>query len=247
MQHEVPSTPSAPGAASAAPTAPAPAAPIVSLPGYTAVVLPVIALAAQFAIGLLLGVFGIGAALRGGGAQILVLVTATGLSALSYLAIVHAVLRMRGWRWADLGLGQCRNGPIFVAIAIGLATAVLGALYDTAMNAPLRSPFRNLPALEFLLVVLTLGILVPIAEEILFRGIVFPVLKARLGDAAFAILVSALIFGAFHLVPAQIVVGVVLGLPLAWLRHWSGSLLPPIALHMTHNLGVVALIAWNVI
>jgi membrane protease YdiL (CAAX protease family) len=94
---------------------------------------------------------------------------------------------------------------------------------------------------------LVIGTLVPIAEETMFRGVVFPVLRARIGNTLGAVIVSALIFGGFHLYPLQIVVGCVLGLPLAWLRHWSGSLVAPIALHMTHNLCVVLIAALRII
>jgi membrane protease YdiL (CAAX protease family) len=236
MPHEAPPL-------AAAPAAVAPAAPIVSLPWYAAVALPLAALAAQFVIGLALALLGISGALRATGSPVMFLLVAAALSALSYFPIVAVVLARRGWRWTDLGLGESRNGPVALAVSIGLVTAVLGTLFDGAIQGAAGSPFRLISALEFACAALVLGVLVPVSEEILFRGIVFPVLRARIGDAAAAIVVSALIFGAFHLIPSQIVVGAVLGLPLAWLRHWSGSLLPPIALHMTHNFGVVALAA----
>lgn len=229
-----------------APPAPA-AAPVVSLPGYSAIVLPLIALAAQFGIGLLIGLVGIGRLMRQGGSPIFPLLLISGLSALCYLLILRILLKRRGWGWADLGLRRSAGLPIAVALGLGLMTSALGAIFDTAIQGPAGSPFRRLSPAEFLAATLVLGIVVPFGEEALFRGIVFPVLRARLGNALGAIMVSALIFGAFHLVPAQILVGFLLGLPLAWLRHWSGSLIAPMALHMTHNFGVVALAAWCVV
>jgi len=220
--------------------------PIASLRGYWAVVLPLLGLAAQFALGLLLGfVFAAGGLTRER-SPLMIIVIVAGFSALAYLIIVRILLARRGWHWRDLGLAESPNAPVLAAIAIGLVTCVLASLFDRAVQ-PGPSMFGNMSSIEFLAAGLVIGILVPFGEEVLFRGIVFPVLRARFGNTAAAVLVSALIFGAFHLYPLQIVVGFFLGLPLAGLRHWSGSLLPPIALHMTHNLGVVLLAAWKIL
>jgi membrane protease YdiL (CAAX protease family) len=213
------------------------------LPGHTAVTLPLAALAAQFLIGLLLRLSGLGQAFPREQSPVIVLVVVAGASGLIYLAMVGFILKRRRLHWRDLGLVPTPVSAVAAAVAIGLATAVLASAFDAALRGSAVSPFRSLTAGELASVFLVLGVWVPFAEEAVFRGVVFSVLRARLGAAA-AIVVSALIFGAFHLIPAQMVVGMVLGIPLAWLRHRWGSLFASFTLHVTHNVCVVALGAW---
>lgn len=228
-------------------TAGTPPPPITSLRGYWVIVLPLIALAAQFVIGLIVGFMFAAVGTTGASSPLLVLIAIAGLAALSYFVIVYVLLSVRRWRWRDLGFKQSPVLPVIVAIGVGLVTAVLARLFELAAQPAEASLFRKMSGFELAATSLVIGTLVPIAEETMFRGVVFPVLRARIGNTLGAVIVSALIFGGFHLYPLQIVVGCVLGLPLAWLRHWSGSLVAPIALHMTHNLCVVLIAALRII
>jgi membrane protease YdiL (CAAX protease family) len=232
-----------PPAAEAAPFQPAP---IVSLRGYNAVTLPLLALAAQFAVGLALGVI-LSAFGPGYGSNLSALMLIVALSGPCYLLIVHIVLKRNGWRWADLGLAQSANGPVIAAVVIGLGTSLLGAWFTVFIQGGSDAMFARATPLQLLFAFIAVGLIAPFCEEVLFRGVVYPVLRARLGSTAGAILISALIFGVFHIYPAQILTGIVLGLLFASLRQWSGGLLAPIALHTVHNVGVVALTAWRVV
>lgn len=77
-------------------------------------------------------------------------------------------------------------------------------------------------------------LLAPMLEEILFRGLVLPGLLARHPPRQ-AIVGSALLFGAAHMNLYQFVVGLLLGLVLGWLYERSRSLIPCIALHGGYN------------
>lgn len=90
--------------------------------------------------------------------------------------------------------------------------------------------------------VLAITIGAPLVEELLFRGGVMNSLhRAGYGPRAM-ILWSALIFGVFHLNPAQIPFAFLLGLLLGWLYYRTGSLLPGILCHFINNsLGVILL------
>lgn len=79
------------------------------------------------------------------------------------------------------------------------------------------------------------GLLIPIAEELLFRGIVFKRLRVWTGYRL-AITLSALIFGLIHLNLVQFLYAGILGLFLAFLLEKTGSLWMPILGHMTANL-----------
>lgn len=82
--------------------------------------------------------------------------------------------------------------------------------------------------------VLTIVVLGPVLEEMLFRGGVTRELLERF-PAGKAILYSALIFGIFHLNPAQIVPASFVGLLLGWLYYKTGSLVPCITVHILNN------------
>ena len=82
--------------------------------------------------------------------------------------------------------------------------------------------------------VLAIALLGPVLEEMLFRGGVTEELLKRF-SAGKAILYSALIFGIFHLNPAQIVPACFVGLLLGWLYYKTRSLTPCIIVHIMNN------------
>jgi hypothetical protein len=98
-----------------------------------------------------------------------------------------------------------------------------------------------------LAVALAAGPLTAVAEETFFRGLVFRWFRERWG-AAFAIAASGVLFGLSHfyfVVPGGLAGWVltgeimVMGFLTAWLVKASGSLWPPILLHLLNNSSVV--------
>lgn len=80
----------------------------------------------------------------------------------------------------------------------------------------------------------TSGILAPILEEILWRGVVFEKLSKQ--STAFAMIFSSLIFALLHENSAGLVYAFLGSMILTLLYIKSGSLLPGIILHLTNNL-----------
>lgn len=91
-----------------------------------------------------------------------------------------------------------------------------------------------LPLLLFAAVVLA-----PLGEEIFFRGYVYGGLRSGLA-ARFAIPISAVIFGAAHLMPWSIVPLALVGSAAAFAYERRRSIAAPIALHATFNLVSIA-------
>ena len=85
------------------------------------------------------------------------------------------------------------------------------------------------------LLVLTVGVIGPIAEEMIFRWMIFGRLRFYFGRR-WAILVSALLFGAYHMNLVQFIYCTLLGLVLAWLYDRSGNIWIPIGIHMALNI-----------
>lgn len=81
------------------------------------------------------------------------------------------------------------------------------------------------------------GILAPLAEEVVFRG---AILRTLLGIMSkknhwVAIIISAAIFGVVHANLAQFVNALLMGLLLGWMYYRTGSLVPGILLHWINN------------
>lgn len=91
---------------------------------------------------------------------------------------------------------------------------------------------------------LFIGVIGPVAEELVFRGAVLNSLlgwKKTEGKPWLAVLLSAVLFSLYHVNPAQIPNAFILGLFFGWLCYRTGSLMPGIALHVLNNsLGCIA-------
>jgi membrane protease YdiL (CAAX protease family) len=94
---------------------------------------------------------------------------------------------------------------------------------------PTRSPHGN-EWLVLALALVVLGLLVPLGEELLFRGLTF----ATLGR--YAVPGSAILFALAHGLPALLIQVLIAGLLLGELRRRTDSLWPGVATHATINL-----------
>lgn len=81
------------------------------------------------------------------------------------------------------------------------------------------------------------GMISPLTEEVVFRGVIFNRLR-RLYNPAVGIVVSGLFFGAFHGNLVQAVYGGCLGMLMAYLYEKSGRFYIPILFHAVANLTV---------
>lgn len=84
------------------------------------------------------------------------------------------------------------------------------------------------------------GMLIPIFEELIFRGILFRVLRKWM-VFPWAMTVSALAFGVYHGNLVQFVYAGICGLLLAYWYEKRGNILAPILSHMTMNLVAIFL------
>lgn len=81
---------------------------------------------------------------------------------------------------------------------------------------------------------LTAVVAAPVLEEFLFRGIIQKNLVRRVGPLG-GIAIGALIFGAIHVIPQQVVYAGCLGLILGSIYYLTGSLNSAIAVHFVNN------------
>lgn len=111
-------------------------------------------------------------------------------------------------------------------IIIGNLSAIDESYVET-MNALYSAPLG--------LQIICLGILVPICEEYVFRGLFFQRMRART-TYRYAAIYSSLVFGLLHMNLVQMIYGFVLGIMLTYVYEKYGSLRAPIAAHMAMNL-----------
>lgn len=92
---------------------------------------------------------------------------------------------------------------------------------------------------------IAVGIVAPIAEEMVFRGAVLRVLLQLAGDKRhwIAIGISALLFALVHGNVAQGVHATIAGLMLGWLYYRTNSIVPGIVMHWVNN--SVAYVMYN--
>jgi len=132
--------------------------------------------------------------------------------------------------------------PLAVLAAVptyAVATAAVMGL-DAAFEIPdigYLEPFME-DGWGFGWAVVAIAVMPAIFEEIAFRGIIFGVLQRVLGPTE-ALLVSALMFAILHLSVPSMPHLFLMGLVLGWLRLRTGSLLPGMLTHFTHNLLVL--------
>lgn len=111
----------------------------------------------------------------------------------------------------------------------------LGMTKITEYSAAYEQAAETFYTGRMLLEIFALCIVIPVAEELLYRGIVFQRSVDFLGSRA-AIVVSAIIFGLVHMNLVQFVYASVFGILLAYVTDLTGRLDGAIAAHMAANL-----------
>lgn len=131
--------------------------------------------------------------------------------------------------------------PIFVGIMVATFFLVRALNYEPPVQ-PIVEVFMEEKNIGVLWVsTLFAAIFGPIAEEIFFRGFMYPALKKKWGMAV-SILVTSVIFSLLHTHIVGFLPIMALGILLAYIYEKTGSLLVPVAIHMIHNVGMVVMV-----
>lgn len=168
--------------------------------------------------------------------------------------ILSVLLGARGSARESLGLVPARWGVILLSVLAGAAlTFPLGELdnlwqlvwpasaEEEAMMIAVHDPAS---AFERVFIILALVGAAPVGEELVFRGLLWGVLRDSGGRVA-ALVVTAVLFGCAHVflartIPLIIPVGFLLG----WLVMRSGSVATSMAAHAAFN-GTPILASWS--
>lgn len=93
--------------------------------------------------------------------------------------------------------------------------------------------------------IVCLGILAPISEELIFRGLMYRRMREDTGFIT-TVFYSAVVFGLFHGNMVQMLYGMAMGLMLAYVCEKYGSVLAPIVAHITANILSILATYFNV-
>lgn len=107
-------------------------------------------------------------------------------------------------------------------------------LVDRLMTEYVETAGAFSPAVGYFWLILGISILTPIAEELLFRGIIQGELRKAMPEWA-AVVIQAIVFAAFHWQPVQVSYVLLPGLMLGLLYAWTRSIWVPIAMHIVFN------------
>ena len=168
-------------------------------------------------------------------------------------AVVSSLLTFAvfvGKKWARLSPAYLRTRPWSVFVWSGLLAlgSILPMQYvmeqvNVTMSEATKLMFESIMREPWGYV--ALGLMAPIAEELVFRGAIQRVLQEALGkrNRWIAIVVPALIFGIIHFNLVQGIHAFVIGLLLGWIYSSTGSILPGFVLHWVNN--TVAYLMFN--
>ena len=95
---------------------------------------------------------------------------------------------------------------------------------------------------EYLIGILTIAIIPGLCEEYFFRGVLQKNFKLLLNNPHVAIILSALLFSAFHLQFYGFFPRFLLGVLFGYMFYWSGSLVYPVIAHTLNNFIGISLV-----
>jgi membrane protease YdiL (CAAX protease family) len=200
------------------------------------------------AIPLVLGVIaGIGVAIGGGDTDELpsgVLIALTFLQDIGFVLAALFVARMARRPTArDFGLVRTKLWRAAgIVLAVYVAFYVFAGIWASLLNIDEESDLpdelgADSSTIALIAVIVLVCVMAPVAEEFLFRGLLFTSVRASAGLVP-AALVTGAVFGAIHVgsSPAGLLVPLgVLGVGLCLIYAWTGSLYPCVALHAVNN------------
>ena len=163
---------------------------------------------------------------------------------------VFSVLTMVVFLWAKWSVVSrhwVRTRPWFVLFWCVLAA--LGALIPSVWIQEHMPELPNIVEGEFDMIMkdrwgyLVVGLLAPLAEEMVFRGAILRSLLRWKENPWIGIVISAVLFAVIHMNPAQMPHAFLIGLLLGWMYYRTDSIVPGVVYHWVNN--TVAYVMYN--
>lgn len=134
-----------------------------------------------------------------------------------------------------------RKSAGFDPVAILLGLIVIVATSILLMPLAKVLPERGIEVGDGTFMLITIVLIAPIIEEVIFRGRLYGILRHN-SSPLLAATLSALTFGAIHLSPIVVIEGFLAGFVFSYFYIIKRSIIAPILLHMCNNAMAYALI-----
>ncbi|MCR5131883.1 MAG: CPBP family intramembrane metalloprotease [Prevotella sp.] len=160
----------------------------------------------------------------------------------SAISSVATIVLFALCRWSPFSRDYIRSRPWFtlfwvILLACGSIIPSLWLLEGLEVDMPEETMGMFEQIMKEPWGYLSIGILVPVAEEMVFRGAVLRTLLQLFNNRWHwvAIIISALIFGALHGNLPQFIHGTLFGILLGWMYYRTDSIVPGIVFHWINN------------
>ena len=150
-------------------------------------------------------------------------------------------------KWSEVSKHWIRKRP-WVTL-VWCVVAALGAIIPSVWLQEHMPELPNIAEDTFDMIMrdrwgyLSIGLLAPLAEELVFRGAILRSLLRWTKQPWVAIAISAIFFAAAHLNPAQLPHAFLVGLLLGWMYYRTDSIVPCVVYHWVNN--TVAYVMYN--
>ena len=165
---------------------------------------------------------------------------------MAVFSVVTLVVFLRA-RWAEVSRHWVRTRPW--AVLFWCVMAALGVIVPSTWLQEQLPELPNMMEAEFALILkermgyFVVGLLAPLAEELVFRGAVLRALLRWHKNAWVGIAISAVLFAIIHMNPAQMPHAFLVGLLLGWMYYRTDSIVPGVVFHWVNN--SVAYVLYN--
>ena len=143
------------------------------------------------------------------------------------------------------GIKNAKNKafPLAAVISLGISAALALNIFIELMSVS-SEKYETVEAIQYSvplwLGLLLYGLVSPITEEIIFRGITYNRMK-RFFNVLPCVLVTSLLFGGFHANLPQFLYGTCMGVLMTLVYEWTKTFAAPLLLHMSANVFVFVL------
>lgn len=167
------------------------------------------------------------------------------LTTILFSAVVMAVFLWT--KWSEVSPHWIRKRP-WVTLA-WCVVAALGAIIPSIWMQEHMPELPNIAEDTFDMIMkdrwgyVSIGLLAPLAEEMVFRGAILRALLRWTSRPWVAIAISAVFFAAAHMNPAQLPHAFLIGLLLGWMYYRTDSIVPGVVYHWINN--SVAYVMYN--
>lgn len=142
-------------------------------------------------------------------------------------------------------LNNVSNKILFPLISFSIGVFILSDAIDRIINTFIPVPnfyaevlemFKWNDILSFLIIIVSVVVIAPIVEEIIFRGLLLRGLEKKYRLAILPIIYSSILFTAIHGLPSFFIQIFLIGMVLGFLSIKFNSVFPGIVLHSINNL-----------